>query len=94
MYEVADGARIQMWQALPTTDRLVVSDIVSYEFFLGRRRNVFQARGEDAIKPFSNGGLRNNYRTLAGFAFSYLIITVVPWRFLIRVLTLGRCTHH
>lgn len=29
MYEVADGHRIQMWQALTTTDRLQASDIVS-----------------------------------------------------------------
>lgn len=29
MYEVADGPRIQMWQALTTTDKLPVSDIVS-----------------------------------------------------------------
>ena len=29
MYEVADGSRIQMWQALTTTDKLTASDIVS-----------------------------------------------------------------
>lgn len=98
MYEVADGSRIQMWQALTTTDRLTVSDIASdwveCEFFLGGGKSLSQTAGKDAIKPFSDGGLRNNCLTLAGFAFSYLIITVVPGDFLIRALTLGRCTHH
>ena len=60
--------------------------------FGGKR--LSQTTGKDAIKPFSDGGLRNNCLTLAGFAYSYLIITVVPGDFLIRALTLGRCTHH
>lgn len=82
MYEVADGPRIQMWQALTTTDKLPESDIVSglVSVSLGEKKS-FSAKGMDAIKPFSNGGLRNNDLTLAGFALSYLIITVVPGDF-------------
>lgn len=82
MYEVADGPRIQMWQALTTTDKLPVSDIVSDAGSKNFGKLVsFKPKEKDAIKPFINGGLRNNYCTLAGLAFSYLIITVVPGDF-------------
>ena len=49
MYEVADGSRIQMWQALTTTDRLTVSDIASdwveCEFFFWGERVSLKRQG-------------------------------------------------
>lgn len=64
---------------LPVSDR--VSDLVRQNFFFFGGGSVFQPKGKDTIKPFINGGLRNDYCTLAGFAFSYSIIAVVPGDF-------------
>lgn len=46
MYEVADGPRIQMWQALTTTDKLPESDIVSglVSVSLGGKKSHFQPK--------------------------------------------------
>ena len=58
-------------------------------------RNLFQAFYVSAMKAVIYYVLKNNYLIFPGLALRcYLIITVLPGDFLIRVLTLGRRMHH
>lgn len=81
MYEVADGPRIQMWQALTTTDRQPGSDIVS-DAASGKfgRKISFNPKQRAQSNLASVAGPR----IIIGFVVSYLIITVVPGDFSLR----------
>lgn len=84
MYEVADGPRIQMWQALTTTDKLPVSssilaDLVSKNS--GGKEVSFKPMERMQSNLLSTVGSGTTITLWLGFAFSYLIITVVPGHF-------------
>lgn len=75
MYEVADGHRIQMWQASTTTDSLPASDIASELVNYNLERKIsfsLKQRMQSNLLSVIGPGV------IISFVVSYLIITVVP----------------